>query len=241
MRTGECVPSRKQLEKLAKDCSPNDAPLRNLIDELASVTTKLALNVSRDDLVRLAGDDEAADDWLAGADWPITQDQHGKFLELAGASTNGARGVKSDPSAQILLTNLEPIHLEEPSPVPQMQEAFNDVRSAFDRMYDLLSTLGMLYEEATEAPTTRVQPGQTLEPPMLFAQHENSYPVRVATASETVEPRKPSLPACSTKERNRALAAALRALGKRPSGDTWERAKHFLAAGCQIEEAAHWA
>ena len=240
MRTGESVPSRKQLEKLAKDCSPNDAPLRNLIDELASVTTQLARNVSPDDLVRLAGDDEAANDWLAGADWPVTHALHERFRELAGAASGGVHGVHPAASAQAPLIQTDPLHPVQPSTSSQMREAFDDMRSAFDRMYESLSTLGFpTGEEATEAPTTRGQSRQALKPPMPFAQRESIYPARVATAAETVEPRKPSRPAYSTKERNRALAAALRALGKRPTGDTWERAKHLLAAGCQVEEAAH--
>ncbi len=51
----------------------------------------------------------------------------------------------------------------------------------------------------------------------------------------------PDVSAGSVRERNRALAAALRDAGKEPTGDTWARAKDMVATGATVVEAAAWA
>jgi len=94
---------------------------------------------------------------------------------------------------------------------------------------------------AKRAATKRTQP--KVADPVPLVSEVTTYSMR-PPISDPVATRKPATPAAhryvemTTKERNRALAAAMRDLGIEPNGDAWELAKVMLANGATFDEAA---
>lgn len=85
----EIVPSRKQLQELIKISTSGAVPLHKLIEELKKASASLAQQVPWDVLIGIAGDEEAADEWRKGDEWPDTNHAHNKLIAAARAGHIG--------------------------------------------------------------------------------------------------------------------------------------------------------
>jgi hypothetical protein len=130
IRLGEIVPSRKQLEELAKISTDAAVPLRNLIEELSKAGSALAHKVLWDDLVRIAGDAEAADEWRKGEQWPDTRQSHEKLIAAA-AQSNSAIATMTASVVDVVPTTAS-AHADLFARIDNVIAALAEVRSRAD-------------------------------------------------------------------------------------------------------------
>lgn len=130
IRLGEIVPSRKQLEELAKISTDAAVPIRNLIEELSKAGSALAHKVMWDDLVRIAGDAEAADEWRKGEQWPDTRQAHDKLIAAA-ARSNSAIATTTVRVVDVLTTTSS-VHADLFARIDNVIAALAEVRSRAD-------------------------------------------------------------------------------------------------------------
>jgi hypothetical protein len=131
IRLGEIVPSRKQLEELAKISAGAAVPLRNLIEELSRSGAAQARKVPWDDLVRIAGDAEAADEWLKGEQWPDTRQSHEKLIAAA-VRSNGV-AVTTNVSVVDVVPITASAHADLFARIDNVIAALAEVRSRADQ------------------------------------------------------------------------------------------------------------
>ena len=155
IRLDEIVPSRKQLEELAKISAGAAVPLRNLIEELSKSGAALAHKVPLDELVRIAGDAEAADEWREGTQWPDTRQAHDRLIAAA-ARSNGAIA-----AAPACVTNTssttDSAHADLFTRIDNVIAALAEVRSRADltRSQIALGTYVSPYKQVETSPKTQ--------------------------------------------------------------------------------------
>ena len=149
IRLDEIVPSRKQLEELAKISAGAAVPLRNLIEELSKSGAALAHKVPLDELVRIAGDAEAADEWREGTQWPDTRQAHDRLIAAAAR----ANGVIAAAPACVTNTSIttDSAHADLFTRIDNAITALAEVRSRAGRVLKQMSLGTQLHASGQQA------------------------------------------------------------------------------------------